>query len=215
MQLATSRRIAGTMISRRSLIAALGASALAVGLGAHAETESPAAVIRSFYDVLLSTMKDGQRLGFAGRRDRLTPAISKTFDFPLMTRLTVGPPWATLTPEQQQQILVGFSAFSIATYANRFDDYSGEQFQVDDTPTTLANGDVIVKSQLHEQGGDTVELDYLMRQNGDGWRAVDVYLSGTVSELAVRRSEFSSVLRRAGPSALVELLQKKVAELSG
>jgi hypothetical protein len=35
-----------------------------------------------------------------------------------------------------------------------------------------------------------------------------------VSELATRRSEFSSVLRRGGASALVQLLQQKTAQLS-
>jgi phospholipid transport system substrate-binding protein len=205
------------MISRRTLVAVLGLAAAGRHREARADTapDAPVSIIQSFYDVLLSTMKDGQQLGFAGRRDKLTPTIRQTFDFPLMTRLTVGPPWAGLTPEQQQQILDAFSAFSIATYANRFDGYSGEQFQVDPTPTHLANGDAIVKSKLIPREGDDVELDYLMRQSGQNWHAIDVYLSGTVSELAVRRSEFSSVLRRDGPSALVNLLQRKVAELSG
>jgi len=201
------------MISRRTILAVLGLAAM--GARAQAATETPVAVVRSFYDILLNTMKDGPHLGFAGRRDRLSPTIRQIFDFPLMTRLTVGPPWAGLPPEQQEKILDAFSAFSVATYANRFDDYSGERFDVDDTPAQLANGDVIVKSKLFQRDGDNVELDYLMRQNGQGWHVIDVYLSGTVSELAVRRSEFSSVLRRDGASALVDLLQRKVAELSG
>jgi phospholipid transport system substrate-binding protein len=58
-----------------------------------------------------------------------------------------------------------------------------------------------------------VELDYLLREANGAWQIVDVYLSGTVSELATRRSEFSSVMRSGGPEALVDLLQKKVAEL--
>jgi len=176
--------------------------------------ESPAAATRSFYDVLLRAMKGGERLGFAGRRELLAPACLRFFNFPLMTRLMVGPQWPQLPPDQQKQLAESFSAFSIATYANRFDDYSGERFDVENEPSALANGDTIVKSQLVQGDGDKVELDYLMRQD-NGWRTIDVYLSGTVSELATRRSEFSSVLRRGGPSALVELLQRKVAELSG
>jgi phospholipid transport system substrate-binding protein len=45
------------------------------------------------------------------------------------------------------------------------------------------------------------------------WQIVDVYLAGTVSELATRRSEFSSVMRRGGAEALVDALQKKTAQL--
>jgi hypothetical protein len=33
--------------------------------------------------------------------------------------------------------------------------------------------------------------------------------------MAARRSEYSSVLRQGGAAALVEMLRKKVAELSG
>jgi phospholipid transport system substrate-binding protein len=182
---------------------------------ARAAAESPASVIRSFYDVLLRAMRGGPRLGFAGRRDVLAPACLRTFDFPLMTRLMVGLQWPQLSPDQQKQLIQSFSAFSVATYASRFDDYSGERFDVDGTSRAVANGDMIVKSQLVEQNGDTVELDYLMHDGLASWQAIDVYLSGTVSELATRRSEFSSVLRQGGPSALVELLQRKVAELSG
>jgi phospholipid transport system substrate-binding protein len=75
---------------------------------------------------------------------------------------------------------------------------------------------VTVHSKLVKSDGEPVQLDYLMRENAAaGWQIVDVYLSGTVSELAVRRSEFSSILRRGGAEALIEALQKKVAQLRG
>jgi phospholipid transport system substrate-binding protein len=205
------------MISRRSLIALGGVAALAIARAARAADPgtAPVSVIRTFYGVLLGAMKDGPRIGFAGRRERLAPVIPQTFNFPLMTRLMVGPQWATLTTAQQQQLIAAFRAFSIATYANRFDDYSGEQFDTEDKPFLAANGDAIVKSKLVEQNGDIVELDYLMRNESNRWQVIDVYLSGTVSELATRRSEFASVLRRDGPDALVDLLQRKTAELAG
>jgi phospholipid transport system substrate-binding protein len=210
-------RIRGGAVSRRSLIAMAGLAALALPWTARAADTgaSPVPVIRSFYDVLLSAMKDGPQIGFAGRRDRLAPVIRQTFDFPQMTRLMVGPQWATITPELQKQLIDAFSIFSIATYANRFDDYSGERFEAEDDPVPVASGDTIVKTQLLLDKGDTVELDYLMRRVDGRWKVIDVYLSGTVSELATRRSEFSSVLRRDGASALVDLLQKKAAALAG
>jgi phospholipid transport system substrate-binding protein len=159
-------------------------------------------------------MKEGPTLGFAGRRERLAPAIKQAFDLPLMTRLMVGPQWSSLQPADQQQLVDAFTNFSIATYANRFDDYSGERFQVDPNPTPASNGAVIVHSRLVKSDGEPVPIDYQLRDSGGSWRIVDVYLNGTVSELATRRSEFSSVLRRGGASALVQLLQQKTAQLS-
>jgi phospholipid transport system substrate-binding protein len=203
------------MISRRFILAAALAAAAALPLRlAAAESSSPAATVSSFYDTLLGVMKEGPALGFRGRVDRLAPDIRRSFNFALMTRLMVGLQWANLTPEQQQRLVAAFSDFSIAIYASRFDDYSGERFEVDPNPTPTTGG-VVVHSKLVKSDGEPVELDYLMREANNAWQIVDVYLSGTVSELATRRSEFSSVMRNGGPEALVDLLQKKAAELRG
>jgi phospholipid transport system substrate-binding protein len=203
------------MISRRFLFAAAMLAAVApLPLLAQEEEASPAAIVSSFYDTLLGVMKEGQALGFKGRIDRLGPAIRRSFDLPLMTRLIVGLQWPNLTPQQQQQLVSAFGDFSVAIYASRFDDYSGEHFVVEPNPTPTTGG-VVVHSKLVKSDGEPVELDYLMHQANGAWQIVDVYLSGTVSELATRRSEFTSVMRRGGPEALVDLLQKKAAELRG
>jgi phospholipid transport system substrate-binding protein len=203
------------MISRRSFFAAIlaaGAAMPPLALAA-APAGAPQATISTFYDTLLATMKNGPALGFQGRREKLAPAIRRAFDLSLMTRLMVGPQWTGLTPDQQQQLVAAFSEFSIATYASRFDDYSGERFVVDPTKTTTTASGVIVHSKLVKAEGDSVQLDYLMHDTDAGWQIVDVYLSGTVSELATRRSEFSSIMRRGGADALVDVLQKKAAAL--
>jgi phospholipid transport system substrate-binding protein len=209
------------MITRRRLLCGAAVSVVATATmsdsAARAAVDPPTvATIRSFCDALLSAMKDGPVLGFTGRRDQLAPAIRSTFDLPLMTRLMVGPQWTSLTADQQQHLIDAFSAFSIATYASRFDDYDGEQFDVDGTPAALGGtADVIVRTKLVQGNGQAVQLDYLMRSRAGEWQAIDVYLSGTISELATRRAEFSSVLRQHGPEALVDILQRRTASLSG
>jgi phospholipid transport system substrate-binding protein len=47
-----------------------------------------------------------------------------------MARLAVGPSWATLAPAQQQRLTEAFGNYVSATYADRFDAYSGEQLEV-------------------------------------------------------------------------------------
>jgi phospholipid transport system substrate-binding protein len=101
---------------------------------------------------------------------------------------------------------------TIATYANRFDGYSGERFDVD--PTTEARrADRIVRTKLVHPDGQSELLNYLMRGSGDAWKAVDVYLSGTISELATRRSEFGAVLKAGGPEALIDSLRQRSGKL--
>jgi phospholipid transport system substrate-binding protein len=52
-----------------------------------------------------------------------------------------------------------------------------------------------------------------MRQNGGVWRIADVYLDGTISELATRRSEFAAILRSRGIDGLIEKLNTKANSL--
>ncbi len=203
------------MLHRRLALAipVLAALALATASPARAE-ETPSASIQSLCDALISAMKQGPSLGFEGRRHLLEPHIRDALDLGLMTRLVMGPPWRSLKPEQQQLLVTAFSAYSIATYANRFSGYSGEQFTVDPTPTRLPSGDLIVHTTLKTADPEPVKLDYLMREKDGHWRAIDVFLNGTISELAARRSEYSAVLRDGGAGALADLLNRKAAELS-
>ncbi len=73
---------------------------------------------------------------------------------------------------------------------------------------------MIVKSWLVKSDGKKVVLDYLVHQDTAGsWKVIDVYLSGTISELAARRSEFSGVLQRDGAEGLVRMIEQRTAAL--
>ena len=204
------------MILRRcvALAAILGVSA-ACAQGPAAAAASAPQTVQGFCDALVSAMKQGPALGFAGRRQMLEPEIRRALDLPMMTRLVVGPPWRALKPEEQKLLIDAFSDYSIAVYASRFKAYGGERFIVAPSTNPLANGNVIVSTKLVLVEGEPVQLDYLLRSGSGGWQIIDVFLSGTISELAARRSEYSTVFRTGGAAALVELLRKKTAELSG
>jgi phospholipid transport system substrate-binding protein len=181
----------------------------AVRAVAQTESSDPAvARIRMFYDVLVTVMKDAEKLGVRGRYEKLTPAIRSTFDLAAMTRIAVGPDWNSIPPEQQNALIEAFARMTIATYASRFDGFSGERFEVDPASETRSTGR-LVKSRLIQSSGAPVTLNYFMRGSDDSWKAVDVYLSGTISELATRRSEFGAIFKTGGAAALIESLRQQ------
>jgi phospholipid transport system substrate-binding protein len=197
--------------SRRILLG-LPLAMLAGGRAASA-ADPAAAHIERFYDALLAVMKEAKKLSFDERYKHLAPSIAQTFDLGLMTRLAVGPAWTQLGADQQQRLTAAFSRYTISVYANRFDDYGGERFTVSPAAIPNPNG-VIVNSQLIKTNGESVSLNYLLRQEGGGsWKVIDVYLSGTVSELATRRSEFAAVLQRSGADGLVQMIEHRTAAL--
>jgi phospholipid transport system substrate-binding protein len=175
---------------------------------AAAPSVSPQDGLRSFYGTLLATMKDGRTLGQSGRYARLAPVIGRLFDVPLMARLAVGSSWASLPPTQQQRVTEAFGHYISATYADRFDSYSGEQLQI--TGEQLYGAEVIVQTRIVKAKGDTVSLNYRMHENAGSWQISDVYMDGTISQLATQRSEFHSILQREGVDGLILALNRKV-----
>src|SRR6266571_7508449 len=127
--------------------------------GAAAAAGNPQDNVRGFYDTLLSTMKNGRTLGQSGRYARLAPVVDRVFDVPFMTRLAIGPSWETLPPGQQQQMIEAFRHYIAATYANRFDSYSGEQLQV--IGQQPYNAQVMVHTKILKSNGETTTLNYL------------------------------------------------------
>jgi len=189
------------MPSRRTLLAAL--AALSLAPAAQAQT----APIERLNAALLDVMRNARSLGVRGREQRLRPVMEQVFNLPAMTRIAVGPPWTTFSPADQQALVAAFSDWSIATYANRFDGYGGERFETDGS-TPRPNGDVLVDTRILRPNDAPVQINYLLR----GGRIVDVYLTGTISELASRRAEFAGVLRDGGPQRLVTELRRRTAE---
>jgi phospholipid transport system substrate-binding protein len=198
-------------LSRRLMLALPVLLAARRGAAA-ADTGTAAAVIEHFYAELLAVMKLAKKLSFDERYSRLSPVVSRAFDLPLMTRIAIGPGWGQIAAEQQQRLAAAFSRYTISMYANRFDDWGGERFEVMPNLAPNPNG-VIVNSRLVKSNGEAVALNYLLRQEGGAWKVIDVYLSGTISELAARRSEFVAVLQRAGADGLVQLIEQRTAAL--
>jgi phospholipid transport system substrate-binding protein len=204
-------------IHRRTL---LGLTLLAAaGLPLPARAFDAAAVIgpiQRLCDGLLAIMHEGQTVPFAQRFDQLAPAIDSAFDLDTILQVSVGPFWTMLPPDQKATLQAAFRRYTIASYVNSFDDYSGQQFEVLPQLRDLPNGEQEVSTRIIPRSGDAHKLDYVMRQDQRGtWRAVDVLLDGTISRVAVQRSDFRSLLNRGGAEALARSLMEKTADLSG
>jgi len=179
-----------------------------------AQEAGPRAVVSTFQDTLLATMKEAGPLGFEGRYQRLQPAMESAFDLEQMTRIVVGGRWAKLSETERRQVVELFRRFSVSTYASEFSGYGGEQFEIGDDRAQPGLG-TIVETRIVFKKDAPVALNYLLRQTPQGWKIVDVYLDGTISELARRRAEFASIIRSRGVDGLIALLKKKNEELAG
>jgi phospholipid transport system substrate-binding protein len=145
----------------------------------------------------------------------ISPAVDQAFDLPAILKNSVGLHWDTLSEDDKARLLVTFRRYTICTYAANFEHWSGEQFRTDSEPRVLSASQVVVRTWLVPKSGSPTELGYVMQQTSAGWKAIDVLASGTISRVAVQRSDFRGLLARGGVGALVASLERKVNDLSG
>jgi phospholipid transport system substrate-binding protein len=196
----------------RTCIAVALVMVLLGSLPLQAQAPSAAAYIQTYYRELMPTIQQAGRLTVRERDKRFGPAITAAFDLATMTRLAVGPAWRNFSPEQKAAVQEAFTRFIVADYASQIKDYSGESFVVDPQTTPEARGGgEIVKTKLLQPGGRTVIINYLVR----GGRVIDVYLNGTISDLATRRDEFASLIASGGAEGLLKRLQERTQSLLG
>ena len=192
------------------------AAALGIGLVSYPVIAAPASggeTVQGLYDALLNTMKNARSLGQSGRFTQLAPVIRRSFDVASMARLSVGPSWSSLTDGQRQQMTESYGRYISAIYADRFDGYAGQKFEVTGEQSGAAG--VMVKSQIIKANGEPVKVDYLMQRSGDSWLICDVYVDGAISEVATRRSEFAAILKSEGIDGLIAALNRKADILTG
>ena len=169
-----------------------------------------AARIQAYYQELMPTIQQAGRLSVRERDKRFAPAITGAFDLPTMTRLAVGPAWTNFSQPQQAAVREAFTRFIVADYASQINNYSGESFVVDPQTTPEARGGgEIVKTKILQPNGKAVIINYLVR----GGKVVDVYLNGTISDLATRRDEFGSIIAAGGADGLIKRLQERTQAL--
>jgi phospholipid transport system substrate-binding protein len=201
-------------VRRRGVLAATASLILAPAVPIHAAAEAPVMVpIRQLINGLIATMKAGQTTPIQQRFAMLGPVIDSTFDLPAILQASVGASWATLPPDQQAMLMDAFRRYTILSYVNSFDNFNGQRFEIN--PETRAVGnEQVVKTTIIPKNGDSHELDYVMRETPTGWRIVDVLADGSISRVAVQRSDFRRLLTRGGAVALADTLSKKSADMS-
>lgn len=174
-----------------------------------------AAPIQRLDAALLDAMKAGQGTAFPQRYAALEPVVVQTFDLEAVLAASIGLSWAGVPGDQKAQLLATFRRYTVANYAANFDHYTGQTFQIAPAVRDVGNGEVVVSTKIVAADGTSHKLDYVMRNTAAGWKAVDVLADGSISRVAVQRSDFRHLLNNGGTQALMAGLQQKVTSLSG
>jgi phospholipid transport system substrate-binding protein len=202
-------------VFRQSAAAVLACGLLLLGLNASAaETagSGPKQVVEQLHDALIKAMKGGAKMGFDGRAKLLEPVLEQTYDMTYIAQLTLGSYWGGLSEAQREQFVKVLRDYSVANYASEFDSYDGGKFEIGSEESAQPNVDS-VHSTFTSGSGKTHQFNYLLRNTAKGWRIINVVVNG-VSDLSLKRSQYTYVMKTDGFDALISKLKESIAKMS-
>ncbi len=195
------------------LVVAFAPGARAEQASESAQPSGAVAVVEALHTVLIDAMQHAHELGYEGRFARLQPVVSSSLDLAFMAEKSAGSHWRKFSEDEKSRWTSAVSAHTVANYAGRFNGYSGQRFETHGEEPA-SHDTVLVRTTLHNPKDEDVQLNYRLRNVGGDWRIIDVYTYGTVSELALRRAEYSSAIARDGLDAVIDKLNRQVSEFS-
>jgi phospholipid transport system substrate-binding protein len=176
-----------------------------------AAADGPVVIVELFQTSLLAVMREASTLGVKGRYKRMLAPVERAFDLRVMIGIATGEHWTRANESQRERLVRAFGRINASTVATLFDGYSGERFETlgeraGPKGTRYVNTIIILSD-------DDVNLTYVAKRIGDGWKLIDVIVDDGISELTVRKSEYRRLLAREGVEGLIAALDGKADEL--
>ncbi len=176
--------------------------------------ETAIEVIEKLHGLLIRSMKMGDNTTCQERFKFLSSFIKNSFDFPTICRIVLGRGhWKKMDKETRKRFIEAFSDMTVATYARRFDSYSGERFRTQGARLD-SRGHYIVDAVLIKANGDKIDFKYVCRKVGQDWKIVSVSARG-VNDLSVKRADYNAFLKKHTITELIEKLHEQADRCLG
>lgn len=174
-------------------------------------SDKPEQIVIVLQNALIKAMQQGEKLSYHDRESFLAPVIQQTHDLETIVRTILGAHWTTLDKTEQQAMLSIFTQNSIATYADRFDQYDNEYFEIIDNQP-LPRGRLLVRSRFIKADKGIISFDYVLHQQSEHWQIINIVVDG-VSDLALKRAEYNAIIQQEGIQSLISILQSKTDQI--
>jgi len=181
-------------------------------------TAEAEAVVNALAEQVWSTFARAD-LNDQERIDALAAQLVAKTDVTLLSRLVLGRHWNDLDDEQKVRYQALFGDVVMRTFAGRLNQFGkGAQGSIDQhfslaSSAPTGRGDVLVRSTVRPESGDSLSVDWRLREGDHGPVIIDVIIAG-VSLLVSQRSEFAAVLKSGGLPDLISSLEHKIQELA-
>ena len=179
--------------------------ALTAGRSAEARLEHVEQFVRDLVDNAVNILKLPEA-ATAERKAGIERLLDTRFDLPTITRLVLGRYWRRATPDQKQSFATVFRIHIIKVYNSQLGLYDDQIVNIKQV-TPLNDTDTVIFTEIEQEDGPPLRIDWRVRDKGGEMRVVDVAAEG-VSMVTTKRSEYRSVLAREGLDSLIARLEE-------
>lgn len=173
--------------------------------------ESPDELVKRTAEDVLAIVKTDKDIQ-AGNQDKLfalaEEKILPNFNFDRVSRLVLGKNWTKATPEQKTAFQAEFRTLLLRTYATALSKYKNQVIEYKPMRMTDSTNSASVKTQIFQQGGQPIAVDYTLAKEKDAWKVYDIVIEG-VSLVTNYRGQFSQEVRQNGLDSLIKKLADK------
>lgn len=205
-------------ISRRHLLAVatclLAASLFAGGraLGGNIEADA-AAFIETLTDLAIEQLTSRELTG-RQRRERFRKLFKEHFAVAAIGKWVLGRHWRKATEAERKDYMALFEDLIVATYVNRFADYSGEKLKIKKVLSKDARTATVFSELANPESDIPARVNWRVGLVEGRFLVLDVTAEG-ISMRSTLRSDFASIIRQSGGkvAGLLEALRDKTASL--
>jgi phospholipid transport system substrate-binding protein len=176
---------------------------------AYANFESEEKFVSDFATSAINILGD-ESLNNNDKNIQFTDLVMSSIDIDFISQLVLGKYWKLASDDQRANYLKAFKAYFISSYANRLDQYSGEEVVV--ISSNAAKKYVIVKTNIIRDGTETlkIELDWRLIKRDGRTKIVDLSIEG-ISLIIAERETFISYLNNndGNLASLIKMMQSK------
>ncbi len=159
---------------------------------------------------LIDAMRNAKPLGYKGRSAKLDPVIRETHEFNAIAQIALGSHWKGLSEEQKKTFVDKLTELSVATYAAQFNGYAGEEFKYESEQGMKSNR-VTLRYELVAPKEKPVKFEYVLGQASGQWVIINIVVDG-ISDLALKKAQYTSVIEREGFDSLLNKLNQKITD---
>lgn len=164
--------------------------------------------IRSLHTALVAAASEPD---VDARYRALEPVVQATHDLPYIAEFALRRQWPSLDTEARRRYVEAFERLSVMTYASRFAGIGEETLRI--TGVDAGNGQrAEVTATVARANGEPVTLEYLLHERDGAWRIINIVADG-VSDLALKRAEYQSVLAGATIDDVIAELDAQTSKL--